>query len=80
MQIKMNDKVETNHASFPDIEKGGRVKVQKGVIVMSEVPSEADGMKKIVQTVLLAKGAVLDVPDRLGQRLIKIGHASEVSG
>ena len=77
MKITMLDTVETSHTIIPEIEKAS-IKAQDGLRVISEEPAVAGGLAGLCYVLAIAKGAKVELPDRLAKRLVKIGFASEI--
>lgn len=74
MKISMLDTVETTHMLVLDLEKD-RVAAQSGLAILSEVEGSAGGMSVINYILLLTRDAVPTVPDRLGEKLVRLGFA-----
>lgn len=79
MQITMLDTVETGHAIIPELE-AAEIKPQAGLAIKSEEPTQLAGMPARHYVLLLAKGAELDLPDRLAKRLLANKHAKRRRG
>ncbi len=77
MKVKALDKFETSHTMIAEFEPG-KIKPQPGLAVLSEEASKAHGMTAVVYVILVAKDAVIDLPDRLAKRLIGIKLAKAV--
>lgn len=78
MKIRMKDDCETGHTVIPEVGDEPIDGEQDGLTVLSSVPTKAAGMDATHCVVLLGKGAEIEVPKRLGDRLVKIGHAEAV--
>ncbi len=76
MKIIMLDTVETGHTIIPELEKAS-IKAQDGLRVISETTAVAGGLTGDCYILALTKGAKLDLPARLAERLVGIGHAKE---
>ena len=74
MKITMLDTVETSHTIIPELEKAS-IKAQDGLRVISETKAVAGGLAGLCYVLLITKGAKVDLPARLANRLVRIGMA-----
>lgn len=75
MKITMLDTVETAHTIVTELEDA-TVEAQPGLRILSRTKAVAGGLSGVNYVLLIAKGATVDLPDRLANRLVKIGHAA----
>lgn len=76
MRVTLLDKIETSHTIIPQIESDVIV-AHDGLQIRSETPVVVAGMAGTCFVVLIAKGSQLNLPERLANRLLDVGHAKE---
>ena len=74
MKVTMLDTVETAHTIILELENQ-KIAVQPGLKVLSQTNGSAGGMACQNYVLNLQKGAIINLPDRLGHRLCRIGCA-----
>ena len=71
MKVKALDKFETGHTMIAEFEPG-KINAQPGLTVLSAESSQSHGMSAVIYVVLVARDAVVELPDRLVKKLMKI--------
>ena len=77
MKVRALDKFETGHMMITEFEPG-KIKPQPGLVILSVEPAMAHGLHATQYGMLIAKDAVVELPDRLAKRLIRIKLAKAV--
>ena len=75
MKVTMKEAVSTSHTIYRELEESVKIKEQPGLAVTCVVDTGFAGGQSTCFNLSLAKGATLDLPKRLAERLIKLDFA-----
>ena len=75
MKVAMTDAVSTGYSVFPGFEEAIEIEEQAGVTVTSEAKADCGPGKGRSFVLGFAKGATIDLPDWLANRMINLGFA-----